>query len=141
MIFFWIIPDEEPAPIKVPVFVNPYDPALTSSDIQCMEPCSQTATGLVIEPKHYGWVAAGNPEWIQCSITFWNEYGSAGPFWIQDTGGNLLEPQYVEKLGQSVQFVDILWPLADDNGQRLENIEWPWWNHGVFEEYELSCPE
>jgi len=106
-----------------------------------MEPCNQTATGLVIEDKHYGWVAAGNPEWIQCSITFWNEYGSAGPFWIQDTGGELLEPQYVEKFDRTVQFVDILWPLADEDGKRKDDIQYPWWNHGVFEEYELVCPE
>jgi hypothetical protein len=130
----------EPELVKVPVFVNPYDPALTTSDIQCMEPCDQTATGLVIQPEHYGWVAAGPPEWIQCSITFWNEYGKHGPFWIQDTGGELLKPQYVEKLGQTVQFIDILFHLADENGERLEDIQWPLWNHGIYKEYELTCP-
>ncbi len=117
--------------------MNPYDPAL--GGINCDEDCTRTANGLLIQPEHYGTIAACHPSWMGCQVSFRNDYGEAGPFTCQDTGGALLAPKYVSKLDDFVQYVDILWDLTDENGDMIPWSQLPWWNHAVFDDYEVTC--
>jgi hypothetical protein len=121
---------------QIPLLVNPYDPAL--GGINCDHDCTRFGNGVEIQDWHYGIRMACNPAHIGCQFHIWNDFGSIGPVWCVESGGALLEPQYHEGFGRVVQYVDILWHL-DDGGQRVPNENLPWWNHGVFEDYEIDC--
>jgi hypothetical protein len=127
-------PHVDPAP-PIPLLVNPYDPAL--GGINCDHDCTRFGNGVLIEPWHYGIRMACNPVHIGCEFRIWNDYGSIGPLWCVESGGALLEPQIHD--GQLVQFVDILWDLSDDDGERVPDERLPWWNHGVFDEWSVDC--
>jgi hypothetical protein len=131
---FLFMPITEPAP-PIPLLVNPYDNRL--GGINCMEPCTHFGNGVKIQDWHYGIRMACNPVHIGCQSTIWNDHGSIGPLWCVESGGALLEPQMHN--GELVQFVDILHRLVGDGGERVPDEDLPWWNHGVFENYEIDC--
>lgn len=131
--------DESYRGSPIPIFVNPYDPAL--GGINCDSDCSRFANGIFITEEHYGQSAACHPTWVGCRLSFSNDFGEVGPLTCNDTGEELLYPRYVPKLGQKVQYVDILWDLTDDEGDMIPWSELPWWNHAVFNDYEVSCLE
>lgn len=136
LIMIFPIPGFTPI-VDPPIFVNPYDPAL--GGINCDHDCEHFGNGVRITEEHYGKTAACNPKHIGCYISFENDFSSAGPFLCVESGGALLEPMHVPKLGQTVQYVDILWDLTDEQGEQISNSMLPWWNHAVFTDYEVEC--
>lgn len=101
-----------------------------------MEPCGYTANGLLIQPEHYGNIAACPPIEMGCFVTFTNEYGTLGPLQCMDTGGALLEPSTRD--GIIYQLYDVLTDFVDEETNQADFSNIPWWSSGVFN-VEVNC--